>query len=143
MEHQPGLESIHHPTAPHGLAICYNELKVVIGMVNIPDSFTSHIELMSVLISIEGEQVLLVLIYRPPVANQQEIRRFIEELNAQFEELHIDEYNIIVLGDFNIDQMHDDPYIDLFNNILTCFAFTQRSNYSTHLWRNIRSCLPQ
>ena len=74
MEHQPGWENSHHPAAPHGLAICYNELKVVIDTItiNIPDlTFTSHIELMSVLMSIEGKQVLLVLIYGPPLANSK------------------------------------------------------------------------
>ena len=77
MKHQPGWESIHHPTVPHGLAICYNESEVVIDMVNIPDlTFTLHIELMSVLMSIKGEQVFLVLIYQPPVANQQDVTCF-------------------------------------------------------------------
>ena len=54
--------------------------------------------------SIEGERVLLVLIYQPLVANQQEIRCFVEELTAQFEELHTDECDTVVLGDFNLDQ---------------------------------------
>ena len=54
-EHQPGWDSIHHSTDPHGLAVCYNELKNVIDMVNIPDqTFSSHMELMSVLLSTEG-----------------------------------------------------------------------------------------
>ena len=63
MERQPGSDSIHYLTAPHGLAICYNESKVVIYTVNIADqTFTSHIGFMPVLRSIKGEQVLLVLI---------------------------------------------------------------------------------
>ena len=95
-EHQPYWESIYHPTAPHGPAVCYNKSKVVIDKVSIPDqTFTSHIELMPVLMSIEGEQVLLVLIYLPPAANQQEIRLFIEELTSQLEKLHVDECNAI------------------------------------------------
>ena len=93
-------------------------------------------QLMFVLMYIEGEQVLLVLLYQPPVANQEEIRFFIEELSGQLKELHIDEYNTIVLGDFNLDQMHD-PYINLFKNILTCSAFTQCSNYSAHIYGGI------
>ena len=110
-------------------------MKVVTDIVNIPDqAFTLHMELMSMLRSTEGEQVLLGLIYQPPVANQQEIRLL--ELTVQLEQLHIDEYNTIVLGDFNLDQMHH-PYIDLFKNILTCFAFTQCSNYSTHIYGQI------
>ena len=32
--------------------------------------------------------------------------------------------------------MHD-PYIDLFDNVLTRFAFTQRLNYSTHTYGEI------
>ena len=91
--------------------------------------------------STEEEQVLLVLIYRLPVANQPEITCFIKELTAQFEELHVDEYNTIVLKGCNLDQMHD-SYIDLFNNILTCFAFTLLLFY-TYSFRSIRSCLPQ
>ena len=41
------------------------------------------------------------------------------------------EYNAFVLGDFNLDQMHD-LYTGLFNDIFTCFALTQRLNCSTH-----------
>lgn len=87
-------------------------------------------ELMSVLMSMEGEHALLVLIDQPPAENQWEIRLFIQELTAQPEELNIDKHNTIVLRDFNLDQMYD-PYIDWFNNILTCFAFTQHWNYYT------------
>ena len=48
-EHQPGWESIHHPTAPHGFAVCYTELKVVIDTVNIIEQTAiSQMELISV-----------------------------------------------------------------------------------------------
>ena len=87
---------------------------------------------MSVLMSIEGEQVLIVLLYRPPVTTQEQIRYFIHELISQLRELQIDQYNTIVLGDFNLDQMHD-PYVELFRDISMQFALTQRSNYSTHI----------
>ena len=53
-------------------------------------------------------------------------------LTTHIEALHIDEYNVIALGDFNLDRMHD-SYID-FNDIITRFAFTQRSNYSAHIY---------
>ena len=93
-------------------------------------------ELMSVLMFIDGEQVLLVLIYLPSVANSQEIRLFIEELTAQLEELHIDECNAIVLGVFNLDQAHDQySYSLCFDPVFMLFY--------TYLWRNIRFCLPQ
>ena len=107
-------------------------MKVVIDTASIPNlAFTSQIKLMSVLVSMEGEQVLLVLIYQALVANQQEIWCFIEELTAQFEESHIDEYNDVVSGDFNLDQMQCSSYYPAFKLFYTC------------KWRNIRSCLPQ
>ena len=89
---------------------------------------------------IEGEQVLLVMICQSPVTNQQEIRFFIEELTAQLEGLHIDEYNAIVLEDFNLDQMRD-PYIDWLNDV-QCF-YPVFKLFHTKLWMNIRSCLKQ
>ena len=87
---------------------------------------------MSVLMPIEGEQVLIVLLYRPPVTNQQQIQYFIEELTDLLAELQIGEYNTIVLGDFNLDQMQD-TYVELFNGIRMQFSLAQRSNYSTHI----------
>ena len=93
-------------------------------------------ELVSVLMSMDGEQVLLVLIYQPPAENQWKIKFFIEELTAQPEELDIGKHNTIVLRDFNLDQMYD-PYIDWFNDILTCFASTQHSNYYTDSYEGI------
>ena len=94
-------------------------------------------QLMSVLMYTEGEQVLLALLYQPPVANQEEIRLFIEELSDQLKDLHIDEYNTIVLADFNLDQMHD-PYIDLFSNILALLCPVFKLSW-TYLWKNIGS----
>ena len=84
----------------------------------------SHMELMSVLMSVEGEKVLLVLICQPPVANQPKVRLFIKGLPVQFEELHIDKHKIIVLGHFNLDKMH--------NLTLTCtkiFLLTLQNGY--------------
>ena len=86
--------------------------------------------------SIVGEHVLIVLLYRPPVTTQHEIRVFIQELTEQLTELQIDQYNTIVLGDFNLDQMHD-PYVELFRDISMQFSLTQRSNYSTHIYGGI------
>ena len=113
------------------LSESYQESKVIIHSTNIPTrSFSSNLEMMSVLMSIEGEQVLIVLLYRPPVTTQQQIRYFIEELTDQLAELQIGQYNTIVLGDFTLDQMHD-PYIELFHGICMQFSLTQRSSYST------------
>ena len=51
-------------------------------------------------------------------------------------ELHVDQYNTIILGDFNLDQMHE-PYVELFRDICMDFSLTQRSNYSTHIYGGI------
>ena len=60
------------------------------------------------------------------------INLFIQELQDQLQVLDVDKYNTVLLGDFNLDQMHD-PYVELFQNLCNQFAFTQRSNYSTHI----------
>ena len=104
-KHQQGWKSIHHPTAQHGLAVRYNGLKVAIDTVNIPDqTFTSHIELISVLTPIKGEQIFWSLTTCSKPARN---KAFIEELTAQLQQLHEDEYNAIFLGDLNLDQMLD------------------------------------
>ena len=87
---------------------------------------------MTALVAIEDEQALIVLLYRPPTTNQQLINLFIEELKQQLEQLDVIKYNTLLLGDFNLDQMHD-PYVELFQSICNQFAFTQRSNFSTHI----------
>ena len=107
--------------------------EVIVSSTNIPDQqFPSQMEFMSVLMSIQGEEVLIVLLYRPPITNQRHIHSFIDDLTYQLGLLHVDQHNTIILGDFNLDQMHD-PYVDLFHGICTQFSLTQRSNYSTHI----------
>ena len=93
-------------------------------------------ELMSSLMAIEGEPVLIVLLYRPPITDQQQIHNFIDELTYQLGVLEIDRHNTIILGDFNLDQLHH-PYVDLFDGICNRFSLTQRSNYSTHIFGGI------
>ena len=132
-KHQPGWESIHHPHAAHGLSLCYDKSKVKIDVLTIPNHlFASGMELMTALVAIEDEQALIVLLYRPPTTNQQLINLFIEELKQQLEQLDVIKYNTLLLGDFNLDQMHD-PYVELLQSICSQFAFTQRSNFSTHI----------
>ena len=88
------------------------------------------------MIQIEGEEVLVVLLYRPPITDQQQIHHFIDELTYQLGVLQIDQHNTIILGDFNLDQLHH-PYIDLFHGICDRFLLTQRANYSTHVFGGI------
>ena len=68
--------------------------------------------------------------------NQQQVKLFIQELTLQLEELHVQEYNTVLLGDFNLDQMLNSN-IELFHDICTRYMFTQRSNYSTHIYGGI------
>ena len=136
-DHLTGWKSIHHPTATHGLAICYDESEVVICATNFPDQpFVSQMELMSAILTIEGEQVMIVLLYRPPITTQQQRYNFIEELTYLLGILKIHQYNTIILGDFNLDQM-DNSHVDLFHGIRERFSLTQRSNYSTHVYGGI------
>ena len=78
-------------------------------------------ELMSTLMSIEDEKVLVVLLYRPPVTSQQQIRTFIDELTYQLAELHTDQYNTIILGDFNLEMIVDIDAFDI-NGVSTSYT---------------------
>ena len=57
----------------------------------------------------------------------------VEENNnlMKSEELQIDKYNTMFLGDFILDQMHD-PYTMVF-----AITFNRWSNHSTHSWWNL------
>ena len=59
-EYHPGWKSINHPSAEHGISICYSAEKVVIEK-EFPE--TSFIELLPLLMNIDGEIILTILIY--------------------------------------------------------------------------------
>ena len=120
--------SIHHPTAEHGLSICYNTTSVVIEK-EYPT--ISTIQMLPLLMRIEGELTLLVLVYRPPnsVPRDAFIYYMIHELGRLDE---VATCRTIVLGDFNIDQMLP-ANVDAFQQFCDTLHFTQRSRYSTHI----------
>ena len=61
-KYHPDWKSIHHPSAEHGLSICYNTEKGVIKK-EFPE--TSSIELLPLLMNIDDEIILIILFYRP------------------------------------------------------------------------------
>ena len=124
-EYHPGWKSIHHPTAEHGLAICYDTETVVIEK---EFSTSGLLQVLPVAMKIEDELVLLVLVYRPPGARGT----FVYELTQLLTMLDIHRYRTIVLGDFNLDQMLPEN-IEAFGGFCTQFNFNQRSTYSTHI----------
>ena len=62
-EYHPDWKSIHHSSAEHGLAICYDTKKVLV-MKEFPE--ISTIELLPLLMNFDGEIILIILVYRPP-----------------------------------------------------------------------------
>ena len=60
-EYHHDWKSIHHPSAEHGLAICYNKRTVVIEK-EYPQ--ISSLEMLPVLMNVDDEIILVVLVYR-------------------------------------------------------------------------------
>ena len=75
-EYLPTWKNIHKPTE-HGLAICNNRTRVTIESIA---NVTSDFEILSVVMEIESKFVLLVVVYRPPLFNQN---IFIYQLQMQ------------------------------------------------------------
>ena len=113
-----------HKRTDHGLAICYNASKVAI----IQEFQTTNVlEILPVLIEIENERVLLLLVYRKPGP----VGNFINDLIDELSQLPT-EYRILIVGDFNLDQMLSEN-VEKINPLITRFKLHQRSQYSTHI----------
>ena len=126
-EYHPDWKSIHHPSAVHGLAICYNAEKVVIEK-EFPE--TSSIELLPLLMNIDGEIMLIILVYRPPGGQRDLfIYQLLQEISMLEETPH---YRTILCGDFNLDYMLQEN-VDAFQQLCEYFNFVQRVKYSTHI----------
>ena len=125
----PDWDDIHEP-ANHGLAICYNTKKVTVLK---QFSYVGLLEILPVLLNINGENIFLTLVYRPPgpigtfVDNITDALEQILRENAIFEE-----FRTIILGDFNWDQMLQE-HVRTFLPLSSRFNLNQRSNYSTHI----------
>ena len=78
---------------------------------------------------IKSKFVLLVLVHKPPLFNQN---TFIYQLQMQLDNHPTSKYQTIVLGDFNIDQLLAEN-VAAFKPIISRFHFQQWSRYSTHI----------
>ena len=121
--YQPNWVNVHKHTQ-HGLAICYNKNHVDF-IEEVPSS--EHIENLCVIVELQGERILLVLIYRPPGT----IGTFVQQITRLLHSLPTN-YRTIVLGDFNLDQM-DTANVNRLLPLCTTFNFEQRVTYSTHI----------
>ena len=95
---------------------------------NIPN-VTSDFEILSVVMKIKSKFVLLVLVYKPPLFNQN---TFIYQLQMQLDNLPTSKYGTNNLGDFNIDQLLVEN-LAAFEPIISRFHFQQQSRYSIHI----------
>ena len=126
-EYHPDWKSIHHSSAEHGLAICYDTKKVLV-MKEFPE--ISTIELLPLLMNFDNEIVLIVLVYRPP-GGQRDVflYQLLQELSMIEETRH---HRMILCGDFNLDQLLQEN-VNAFNRLLQEFNLHQRVTYSTHI----------
>ena len=125
----PTWDDIHEPIG-HGLALCYNEEKVKVIQ---RFSYSGTLQLLPVLLRIENELVLIVLLYRPPGPIGTFVENLLQSIDQFTSEIFVQgNYRVIIVGDFNWDQMLPE-HVRTFEPIITHFLCYQRSNYSTHI----------
>lgn len=122
-----GWDDIHY-TIGHGLAICYNTTKVKVIK---KSNYFGALEILPVLLEINQKIIFLVLVYRRPGPIGNFANNLMEVLDHFVAELH-GEYRMIIIGDFNWDQMLP-QHVSLFVPFSSHFSLHQRSNYSTHI----------
>ena len=119
-----------HKNTQHGLALCYNVIKVnIIEIIEI----ASILEVLSIVLEIEKETVLLIIVYCMPGP----LGFFIDDFIILINELPTQHRRLIV-GDFNLDQMLPE-HVAKFDPLIQSFNLYRRSQYSTHTWENIGS----
>ena len=90
------------------------------------------LELLPVLLEINGEIIFLVLVYRPPGPIGNFVFTLIQVIDQLLSEYPINApYRTIIMGDFNWDQMLPE-HVSTFAPFSSHFNLHQRSNYSTH-----------
>ena len=126
-EYHPDWKGIHHSSAEHGLAICYNTKKVSV-VKEFPE--ISTIELLPLLMDFDSEIILIILVYRPP-GGQRDVflYQLLQELSMIEETRH---HRMILCGDFNLDQLLQEN-VNAFQRLLQEFNLHQRVTYSTHI----------
>ena len=124
----PEWDDVHEITT-HGLAICYNTAKVKFLK---RFTYIGVLEILPVLLEIEGEIVFLVLVYRRPGPIGTFVNTFIQTIDQILADEPIQgNYRTLILGDFNWDQMLPQHVVS-FNPFILHFRCHQRSNYTTH-----------
>ena len=122
-----GWEEIHN-MSEHGLAICYDTAKVT-DVKKL--SGWGVIECLPVMMTINGERVLLILIYKPPTQIHG-TTTFTQSLNIELNRILMDisdsNHRTIIAGDFNMPSNSD-----VLNEVFPPTVFHQRSQYSTHI----------
>ena len=114
-----------HVTSEHGLAICYrtNEIQLVCELAT-----ASIIESCAYKFRYKEYDFIIVLIYRKP-GPKHEFVRFLTEQVSAYKKDH-SECRIIILGDFNLDQLEKNN-IDYFAP-LNELKFKQKVDKATH-----------
>ena len=127
--HTGSWESVHEHRG-HGLAFCYDSNKIEIISRDFDVEFGDNIfEIFPIGIKFGNQQLLMVLIYRPPSGSKI---HFLRSLQQQIDALPRRDYDrLIVLGDFNLDQKSP-QHINCFLPFTEHFDLIQRSTWSTH-----------
>ena len=115
-----------HDTRQHGVSLCYKEESVtILHNFQIP----GVLEVLVSLIEVKAERILIVIVYRAPTTPT--ISTFINGLiGIVTENLH-DGDRLVILGDFNMDQMLPEN-VEKCRPLMELFHLYQRSTYSTH-----------
>ena len=133
-DYDEAWRSIHHPSAEHGLAFCYNTRNVTV-IKQFP--LTSAIQMLPVFFDVSGKKILFVLVYRPPLQRRD---IFLYQLLHGLDQLRnmkeVFGHRMIVLGDFNTDQMLEEN-VNAYYRLCEEFNLFQRSQYSTHIYGGI------
>ena len=108
----------------HGLALCYNVIKInIIEVIEIP----SVLEVLPIVLEIQKETILLVIVYRMPGF----LGYFIDDFISLINELPT-QHRMMIFGDFNVDQMLLE-HVAKVDSLIQSFNFSQCSQYSTHI----------
>ena len=114
-----------HYATSHGLAICYEQNKVLL-IRELPT--TSVIEIAASVFQIEDEQFILILVYRTPGSNATYFLQQLSEQVCRFQQFNL---RTIIVSDFILD-LHVNINLTLINNFKREFAMEQKSQFATH-----------
>ena len=114
-----------HKNILHALALCYNVSEVnMIEVIEIP----SILEALPIALEIERKTILLVIVYRMlgPLGS------FIEDVISLISELPT-QHRMLIVGDFNLDEMLPDEHVAKVNPLIQNFNLSQHSRFSTDI----------